>query len=281
MREHLFFATPAFPHYICYPNFIGGYSDYPTHAVNRPAKSSDFQLDQLYNLHFILQGKGYVTWGGTRYELGAGHGFLYGPGLPECYEADEHDPWDIRWIHFATHELQSFMGNRGIGEVWLFQLKDVHTVNQCMDELMKLGAAFDLKQEMRVSAVLYELLLHIMKDAVSLHLPRDPSLPGIHAAADYMREHCTRALSITDIARFTGYSVPYFTRKFHQSMGVTPTAYLLESRILYAKKLLLSTDIPIREIALESGFSQSSYFIHCFKKVVHMTPEQFRISWDS
>lgn len=64
-------------------------------------------------------------------------------------------------------------------------------------------------------------------------------------------------------------------------MGVTPTAYLLESRILYAKKLLLSTDIPIREIALESGFSQSSYFIHCFKKVVHMTPEQFRISWDS
>jgi len=64
-------------------------------------------------------------------------------------------------------------------------------------------------------------------------------------------------------------------------MGVTPTAYLLESRILYAKKLLLSTNKTIQDIALDSGFSQSSYFIHCFKKVVAMTPEQFRVSWDS
>lgn len=281
MREHLFFPSPSFAHYVCYPDFIGGYQNHPSHTVDRPAQTSDFKLDRLYNLHFILKGKGYVYSEGIKYELGAGHGFLYGPELAERYEADSADPWDIRWIHFSASALESLLGKRGISEVWLFELQHMSTLNQCMDELLKLGRNFDLKQEIRASTVLYEMLLHMTKEAVSLHVPQDPALPGIHVAADYMREHCTQALSITDIAKFTGYSVPYFTRKFHQSMGVTPTAYLLELRILHAKKLLLSTTKTIQAIALSSGFSQSSYFIHCFKKVVHMTPEQFRLSWDS
>lgn len=281
MREHIFFPNPSFPHYSCYPDFIGGYQNHSSHTVDRPANSSDFKLNRLYNLHFILKGKGYVYSQGIRYELSAGHGFLYGPELAERYEADSYDPWDIRWIHFSASALESLLGKRAISEVWLFELHSMQTLNICMEELLALGRNFDLKQEIRASAVLYEMLLHITKDAVSLHLPKDPALPGIHAAANYMREHCTEALSIKDIAQFTGYSVPYFTRKFHQSMGVTPTAYLLESRILYAKKLLLSTNKTIQDIALDSGFSQSSYFIHCFKKVVAMTPEQFRVSWDS
>ncbi|CAJ1314912.1 AraC family transcriptional regulator [Paenibacillus sp. PK4536] len=281
MREHIFFPNPSFPHYSCYPDFIGGYQNHASHTVDRPAQSSDFKLNQLYNLHFIVKGKGYVYSQGTKYELSAGHGFLYGPELAQRYQADPSDPWDIRWVHFSASALESLLGNRGISEVWLFEHHHIETLNQRMDDLLSLGRNFDLQQEIRASAILYEMLLHMSKEAVSLHLPKDPSLPGIHAAANYMREHCTQSISITEIATFTGYSVPYFSRKFHQSMGVTPTAYLLESRILHAKKLLLSTNKTIQDIAVESGFSQSSYFIHCFKKVVDLTPEQFRLSWDS
>lgn len=278
MREHLFFPSPSMQHYICYPDFIGGYKDDPTHAVRRLPRTNDLKLNQLYNLHFILNGSGFVTWSDTRFELAAGTGFLYGPGLPQHYEADPQDPWDIRWIHFAAHGMESLLGSRGLGEVWLFELKDISVVNQRMEELLQLGRAFDLDQEIRASVALYELLLHIIKDASPLSFPRDPAIPSIYAAADYIRAHCTQSLSVADMAEFTGYSVPYFSRKFHQFMGKTVTAYVLESRILHAKQLLVSTNMTIKEIAIASGFSQSSYFIQCFRKVVHMTPEQFRAS---
>ncbi|WP_025680323.1 helix-turn-helix transcriptional regulator [Paenibacillus massiliensis] len=278
MREHLFFPPPSMQHYICYPDFIGGYKDDPTHAVQRSPQTNDLKLNQLYNLHFILDGSGYVTWSGTRFELGAGTGFLYGPGLSQYYEAAPHDPWNIRWIHFATHGMEALLGARGLGEVWLFELEDISAVNQRMEELLQLGRAFDLDQEIRASVVLYELLLHIIKGASPLSFPRDPAIPNIYAAADYIRSHCTQSLSVADLAEFTGYSVPYFSRKFHQFMGKTVTAYVLESRILHAKQLLVSTNKTIKDIAFASGFSQSSYFIQCFRKVVHMTPEQFRAS---
>lgn len=64
-------------------------------------------------------------------------------------------------------------------------------------------------------------------------------------------------------------------------LEVMPAAYLPESYVLHAKKLLLSTDRTIREIARDYGSSQSSCFIHCFKKVLQVMPELFRISWDS
>jgi AraC-like DNA-binding protein len=56
----------------------------------------------------------------------------------------------------------------------------------------------------------------------------------------------------------------------------SPTHYLTECRILFAKKLLVSTPLAIKQIALEAGFGQSSYFISQFHRMTGMTPQQFR-----
>nr|WP_230986787.1 helix-turn-helix domain-containing protein [Cohnella fermenti] len=45
---------------------------------------------------------------------------------------------------------------------------------------------------------------------------------------------------------------------------------------MQAKRLLVSTPLSVKEIALGSGFSQSSYFISCFRRTEGMTPSQFR-----
>ncbi|MGF7030780.1 AraC-like DNA-binding protein [Paenibacillus mucilaginosus] len=275
-QEHLFFPQPAFPHYPCYPDYIGGFSGIPSHVVQRPARTTDLRLDQLYNLHFVLGGRGYVDWRDQRYELGIGDGFLYGPGLPQRYGADRDSPWDIRWVHFATNGLESMLGTRGMGEVWIFHMKEISKLHRCMEELFALGRAFDLEQEARASVLLYELLVHLMKEAAPIALPRETAVSSIHRAADYIRANCTEALTLADMAEYAGYSVPYFSRKFHGIIGKTPTAYLLESRVLLAKQMLVSTPWTVKEIASAAGFAQSSYFIHCFKRLVHMTPEQFR-----
>ncbi len=279
MEEHLFFPAPSSQHYVCYPDFVGGYSSRPQHAVNRPAQSDDLQLHRLYNLHLVLDGRGSVQSGSRAVELGAGCGFLYGPGMAQRYASHRSDPWNIRWVHFACPAADHLLGARGIGEVWLFRLPESSIVAERIEKLLDLGRCTELGREAEASALLYELLLHLIHDASPLSMPQDPSLPDIHAAAEYIRHHCVELeLSMTEVAAYTGYSVPYFSRKFHQLMGRTPSAYLLEARILHAKHLLVSTALTVREIAAASGFSQSSYFIQCFRKVEQMTPEQFRLS---
>lgn len=279
MQEHLFFPAPSSERYVCYPDFVGGYSDRPEHAVDRPARSEDLHLNRLYNLHLVLGGQGTVRYGGRSFELREGEGFLYGPAMAQRYASDRSDPWDIRWVHFSCFAADRLLGSRGLGEPWLFRLKDQSPVAGCMERLLRLGRGFDLGREAEVSALLYELLLRLVADATPLAVPRDPSVPGIRAAAEYIRGHCSDpALSMAEVAALAGYSIPYFSRKFHQLMQRTPSAYLLEARVLHAKQLLVSTSLTVREIAAASGFSQSSYFIQCFRKVEQMTPEQFRVS---
>ena len=83
-------------------------------------------------------------------------------------------------------------------------------------------------------------------------------------------------ISLTELSKDTGYTVPHLINKFKDTYGVTPKAYLSKIRLEKAKELLLSTDMLSREVAFLVGFSDELYFIRFFKKHVGLTPSQFR-----
>jgi AraC-like DNA-binding protein len=58
-------------------------------------------------------------------------------------------------------------------------------------------------------------------------------------------------------------------------MGMTATTYIAERRIERAKKMLEETELPISEIALRSGSSQS-HFTTAFRRLAGATPKAFR-----
>ena len=65
-------------------------------------------------------------------------------------------------------------------------------------------------------------------------------------------------------------------RKIKSLCAQTPAAYLRDYRLAKAKKLLISSDQTITEIAHECGFSSSQYFSRVFSKVEANSPEQWR-----
>ncbi len=67
-----------------------------------------------------------------------------------------------------------------------------------------------------------------------------------------------------------------FINEFKRITGKTPSNYLTERRLAYAKKLLLTTDYSVLEIAAESGFDSVSHFIKIFKKAYGETPLRFK-----
>ena len=74
----------------------------------------------------------------------------------------------------------------------------------------------------------------------------------------------------------SGRSQGHLNRVFRQHLGLTPTEYINQIRLSYAKNLILTSETAIVEIAFESGFENLSHFYHQFKKHYHQTPMDLR-----
>lgn len=68
----------------------------------------------------------------------------------------------------------------------------------------------------------------------------------------------------------------YFCRFFKKSLGKTPVSYINDFRIRHAATLLRTTELPVTEVCLESGFNNLGHFMKEFKKATQLTPLQFR-----
>jgi len=100
----------------------------------------------------------------------------------------------------------------------------------------------------------------------------------IQNALTYIHHHYLSKIKINleDVAEVIHTNPQYLSRIFKKEMRISFVDYLNVLRIKYACKLLIETNHPIYRIALESGFSDSSYFIRVFNKHMNMLPGDFR-----
>ena len=92
----------------------------------------------------------------------------------------------------------------------------------------------------------------------------------------YVKKHFHEHISNRSIASEMGYHPYYLSSCFLSSEGITLHAYIESVRLAHAKKLLLSTQAPIYEIAEACGFSEASYFVKFFVRHTKVTPKEFR-----
>lgn len=83
-------------------------------------------------------------------------------------------------------------------------------------------------------------------------------------------------LKVEELAQTTSYSYSRLSRLFKQHMGVTIVDYLNEKKMIYAKRLLRSTDLSTLQIAERIGYNSLSSFNHLFKKAYGVTPSEYR-----
>ncbi len=92
----------------------------------------------------------------------------------------------------------------------------------------------------------------------------------------YLIENFKENISLEEIADVADLSPTSFCRYFKTITQKTFVEVMLEFRLQYACQLLQKTDLPIRQIAFESGFGDVSYFNKVFKKYKSTTPKNFK-----
>lgn len=104
------------------------------------------------------------------------------------------------------------------------------------------------------------------------------SLLRLSQMCGYIQTNYARPISLEDIAKAASISISEASRCFRDNMSMTPYEYLTNYRIMMAKYLLATTNDSILNIALQCGFSQSSYFSEIFKRKTGMLPSKYRKS---
>lgn len=98
----------------------------------------------------------------------------------------------------------------------------------------------------------------------------------VRRALSFVGERYNEPLTLSDVAEYLGISPNYLSTLFHQTTGVSFRDHLCQVRVEAGKRLLLSTDLSLVEIAVAVGFPDQSYFCKVFKKHVGLTPGKFR-----
>jgi PAS domain S-box-containing protein len=88
-------------------------------------------------------------------------------------------------------------------------------------------------------------------------------------------------LSVADLAKITTLSTSQFSRKFKKKFHTTPRSYLTNVRMNAACHLLVSTALPLSEIALQTGFYDQSHLSNQFTRQRGMSPSNYRAKYSA
>ena len=102
-----------------------------------------------------------------------------------------------------------------------------------------------------------------------------PSTP-VNRALGYVHAHFHESISVADAAAIAGYTPNYFNSCFRAQMGIPFGEYLRNMRLNYAENLLRASELPVTEIAFESGFSSLAHFSRSFREKYGCAPQEYR-----
>jgi AraC family transcriptional regulator len=92
----------------------------------------------------------------------------------------------------------------------------------------------------------------------------------------HVEENLTDRMSVSALASLARLSNTYFARAFKASLGCTPHAYIIKRRVEQAKRILLESDAPLSQIALDCGMADQAHLSRLFRRLVGETPSVWR-----
>ena len=132
--------------------------------------------------------------------------------------------------------------------------------------------------------LLKEKLLHILillfsygyiRESDDSHITSE-NRRHIKSALEYITDHYSEKISISEMAQLAGFSENYFMSLFRQNVGMSCIQYVNHYRIQKAAHALEETTKSVSEIAMIHGFDNISYFNLQFRRTFGMTPREFR-----
>jgi len=127
-----------------------------------------------------------------------------------------------------------------------------------------------------VLKIIYEIYSDIKNPFINNEKINSVHYMAVKKAKEYIDLNLNQKITLNKLASLVNLSPTYFHKVFTDTLGVTPTEYTTNVRIEKSKELLVKTNLPVYQIAIECGYGNIPYFSYIFKNRVNVAPGEFR-----
>ena len=113
-------------------------------------------------------------------------------------------------------------------------------------------------------------------DALRLTIEQEGISDVCDCLVSYIQQNFTGKISLREFGEQFHLSEKYISRYFKEHFHITLSQYVTYLRLEHAKQLLQDTDIPVTDVAMQSGYQNVSYFIRSFQKAYAVSPLKYR-----
>lgn len=226
-------------------------------------------------LHYVCSGHGFV--GGDPRELSRGDAFLFAPGEYLSYRAAETDPWFYLWVGFrGLHVAELVRGGilRGKGPV--LRMRHAPGIQRSIEEMITTLEKRTPGHLMRVTGLLYLLLGQLSNLRAQPSSGRTQAVELIHEAQTFVLQNFQREIGVRDIVRHIGVDRSHFGRVFREQTGQSLQEFLIETRMIRARRMLEETTYPVHAVAASVGYRSYPSFERRFVARFGESPSRLR-----
>ena len=250
-------------------------SDHPSRYIFSEEKG---RILAEYQLIYITKGSGKFTSAtlGKWVNVSRGSMLLLFPGEWHSYRPDKKTGWDEFWIGFNGPVVDSHVGNGFFSKEHPVHHLGIH--NEIVD-LYRSAIDTASKQESGFQPLLGSIVIHLLgltyfytrKEAF-----RSSEVSDMVNRAKILIAEQYRTVKPEEVADALCMGYSNFRKIFREYTGFAPAKYIQEVRFNKAKELLTNSSLSVKEIAIQMGFDNYEYFFTAFKRMVGMTPVEYR-----
>lgn len=121
------------------------------------------------------------------------------------------------------------------------------------------------------------VVLDLLTEAARLGNPSERDIPKwILTAKAFIESNYSKGVKVRDIADLVGVHPIHLTRMFQRHFDCSIAEYVRELRLAAAVRLVRDTELPLSQIAVQTGFADQSHLTRTFQSSMGMTPARFR-----
>lgn len=247
-------------------------------------------------LYYVTEGCARVCLSDKVYTLTPGHMYFIPPFVSHNYECD------CRFVHYYLHLYEEFHLDNDLLNSWVFPVEieagdfelslfrrlcemnpalclkksdpATYDNNPTLIQTLLKNKQWSFCDKLESRGIVLQLLSRFIRrsnyNSVSM---KDSRVAKVML---YIRQHVHEPIGLDELAERACLSKDHLIRLFKKETGTTPFQYVIQKKIEEAQILLVTENIPVKEIAYRLSFDDYSYFNRLFKKMTGFTPLSYR-----
>lgn len=251
-----------------YPLAAGFYPQAAGHHMRRRRHTNNL-------LAYCADGGGRLGTDQGEWTVGAGDLLVLPAGLAHWYEAAPARPWSLYWVHYEGRLSADYT-----------RYIDAPQPSVAIGPQPRLIAGFETLFTLRTAGFAEREYVHAACQLKAMLTQVARLIAGrggrgtridLDQIQQLMHLRIDRDLDLDDLARVANLSKFHFIRKFKQLTGHAPIQHFIHLKMQHACQLLDTSQEPVKRIANRVGYEDPHYFSRLFKRVIGVSPQQYRL----